>query len=123
MTPDVPTVTPNISISDFVENYLMSYHFTCYPVVENGQVKGIVGIDDIRTVPRDRWSIATVGEVTEQINESMKVTKDDDVWVALQKLNNNPCQRLLVMHDGQLDGTVTQDSIFRLVRLKLQLGR
>jgi len=122
MTSDVPTVASDVTIDDFVENYLMRHQFTCYPVVQADQVEGIVGIDDIRRLPRAEWASRTVGDVAEQISDDMKVTKQDDVWDALQKLAGTRCQRLLVMHDGQLDGTVTQDSIARLVRMKMQLG-
>ncbi len=123
MTSDTPSVASDVLIDDFVENYLMSHNYTCYPVVDGDQVKGIVGIDDIRALPRTKWANTTVGDVAEMVSDDIKVTKGDDVWDALQKLAETPCQRLLVMHDGQLDGVVTQDSIFRLVRMKMQLGK
>jgi len=123
MTQTVPTVAPDIKIDDFVENYLLHHNIACYPVVENGLVKGMVGIDDVRGIPREKWADATVGDIAESADESVEVNKGDDVWDALQKLGNSRCQRLLVVHDGELDGTVTADNIFRLVRMKMQLGR
>ncbi|MBI2844610.1 MAG: site-2 protease family protein [Armatimonadetes bacterium] len=123
MTTDVPVIEARTPVDDFVQNYLMRREYACYPVAENEQVKGIVGIGDVRSLPREQWQFTTVGEITHPIEEEMRVSKDDDAWDALLKLatDENSC-RLLVMQNGNLEGTITQDNIFRLIRTKMQLG-
>ncbi|MEN6520559.1 MAG: site-2 protease family protein [Armatimonadota bacterium] len=122
MTAEVPTVSPDVSVEDFVTDYLMRQEFTCYPVVEDDRILGVVSIDEVRALPRDRWMYTPVREITEPVESEMKVSKEDGAWDALMKLAAEDRRRLLVMHNGTLDGTVTQENILRLVRTKMQLG-
>lgn len=122
MTTDAPTVDPQVTIDDFVHNYLMRQEFACYPVVENDKVIGIVSLDEVRSLPREEWPEKTVEDITHPVDEELKVRKEDDAWDALMKLVTEDTRRLLVMDDETLDGTVTQESILRLVRTKMQLG-
>lgn len=122
MTTDVPTVQPQVRVDDFVHDYLMRQEYACYPVIEDDKVQGIVSIDEVRSLPREQWHDTTVGQITQPVENEMKVSKDDDAWDALLKLATEDTRRLLVMHDGTLDGTVTQENILRLVRTKMELG-
>ncbi len=122
MTEDVPTVSPELSLDDFVRDYLMRYQYASYPVVEDGQVRGMAGIDQVRAIPRDQWRMMSVADITEPVDAEGMVSKEDDAWDALVKLSSEDKRRLLVMHDRTLDGTVSQESILRLVRMRTQLG-
>lgn len=122
MNTEVPIVAPDISVDDFVNNYLMKEELSCYPVADGDHVLGIVSIDEVRALPRDQWANTPVRAIAHPVEGEMKVSKDDDAWEALMKLATEDRRRLLVMHNGTLDGTVTQENILRLVRTKLQLG-
>lgn len=122
MTEDVPTVPEDITVDTFVHDYLMKEQYPCYPVVEDEQVKGVVSIDEVRSLPREMWQSTKVGDITEPVDDHYLVNKSDDAWDALVRLASEDARRLLVMHDGILDGTVTQENILRLVRMKMQLG-
>lgn len=123
MTTDAPTVSPKTTVDDFVHNYLMREDYPCYPVVEeNDDVDGIVSLEEVRTVPQDRWSTTTVEEIAQPVDEELRVDRDDNAWDALLKLASENARRLLVMHGKKLEGTVTQENILRLIRTKMQLG-
>jgi Zn-dependent protease len=122
MTTEVPTVTPEVTVDDFVNNYLMKQEYACYPVVEGEHVDGVVSIEEVRGVPREQWSTTKLGEIAQPVDDEIRVSKDDNAWDALLKLASEDTRRLLVMHNGTLDGTVTQENILRLVRTRMQLG-
>jgi len=122
MTVDVPTVAPDVTVDDFVRDYLMRHEYACYPVLEDDSVKGIVSIDEVRSVPQDQWARTTVAEISQPVEDSLRISKDADAWDALLKLATDDTRRLLVMHDSSLDGTVSQENILRLVRTKMRLG-
>lgn len=121
MTTDVPTVAAEVTVDDFVDHYLLHHEYSCYPVVWDDKVQGVVGIDEVRSVPRDQWSVVTVGQIAHPVGSENVIRKEDDAWDALLKLAVHNTRRLLVMDNGTLDGTVSQESILRLVRTKLQL--
>ncbi|HOM70644.1 MAG TPA: site-2 protease family protein [Armatimonadota bacterium] len=122
MTTEVPTVEPQLAVDEFVSDYLLRHEYACYPVTEGNHVKGIVSIDEVRALPREKWASTTVGDIAEPVEEEARVSKNDDAWDALLKLATEDRRRLLVMDNGTLDGTVTQESILRLVRTKMRLG-
>jgi Zn-dependent protease/CBS domain-containing protein len=122
MTSDTPSVAPQLSVEDFVHDYLMRHEYSCYPVTEGSEVRGIVSLDEVRRVPKEKWPTTTVSEITRPVDGEQKVEKGDDVWDAMMKLASQDCKRLLVMDDGKLDGTITQENILHLIRTKMRLG-
>ena len=121
MTTDVPAIPAEMSVRRFVDDQLLHHEFSCYPVTRDDVVVGVVGAEEVRTVPSNKWDEITVGEVTHHINGDYEVTADDDAWDALAKLASQEVCRLVVVEDGHLKGTVGRDSVFRLIQTKMQL--
>lgn len=123
MSTDIPTVEPQVTVGDFVNDYLMRQRYSNYPVADHGEVKGVVGTDEVKSVPREQWQNVTVGEISHPVNDDLRVRPEDNAWDALVKLATQESPRLLVMEDTKLDGVVTQDDILRVVRTKMELER
>lgn len=123
MTTDVPVVSAQTSVREFVDNQLLRHEFSCYPVTsESDDVIGVIGTEEVRTVPSAQWDSTPVGEVTHRVDDAYEITADDDAWDALSKLADEKVCRLLVVDQGHLKGTVGRDAVFRLVQTKMQLG-
>ena len=122
MTTDAPSVGPDVTVEEFVEDYLMRHEFAAYPVVEEGCVKGVVGAQEVRQLSRDRWPVTRVFEIAHPVEDERKVGPHDDAWQALTQLMSLDTNRLLVMEDSRLDGVVTRENIFHLARIRMQLG-
>ncbi|MCE5313955.1 MAG: site-2 protease family protein [Armatimonadota bacterium] len=121
MTTDVPEVSAGLSVRQFVDEQLLRHEFSCYPVMEDDHVVGVVGAEEVRTISSDQWERATVGNIMHRIDGAYKVTADDDAWVALTKLAPGNVCRLMVVEDEHLKGTVGRESVFRLIQTKLKL--
>lgn len=122
MQRDVPRVDPGISLRDVVDHYFIGHDYNAYPVVQNDNLVGVVTADDVRQVPRDQWYETKVGDVTRRVDARALVDENEDAWDALSKMLNNDAGRMLVVHEGHLEGILTRDSIMNVVRTKLQLG-
>ncbi|HYO90844.1 MAG TPA: site-2 protease family protein, partial [Pyrinomonadaceae bacterium] len=48
-------VAPDILISHFVDTILPIYRQTSFPVAENGSLHGILALEDLKALPRERW--------------------------------------------------------------------
>jgi len=56
MTETVVAVPAQLSVSDFVEEYLLQYQYKTFPVVDmESRLLGCVAISQVRNVPRERW--------------------------------------------------------------------
>ena len=122
MTTDVPAISASLSVRDFVDQQLLRHHYSCYPVTSGDTVIGVIGAEEVRAVPSDRWSSATVGNIVHKIDSAYKVGAGDDAWDALTKLSSPSICRLMVVEDNHLKGTVGRESLFQLVQTKIRLG-
>jgi Zn-dependent protease/CBS domain-containing protein len=124
MTTDVPMIPADLSVRQFVDEHLLKHEYSCYPVVEPGtdNVTGVIGAEEIRTVPSSDWSTARVGQISHKIDNGYKVTADEDAWHAVAKLSSPEVCRLLVMENEHLRGTIGRDAVYRLVETKMRLA-
>ncbi len=112
MTTEVITVRPEITIKELLDVILHRKHLG-YPVVDNGKLLGIITLDDVRSVPRDRFDEVTVRDVMKQ--NLITVTPDDPAYSAFKKMGANRIGRVLVMDGDELAGIVSRTDIIRAI--------
>lgn len=121
MTTDVPEIPAQMPLRQFVDDYFMRHEYSCYPVMRDDEVIGVVGAEEVRTVPARQWDFVTVGEVAHLVDSAYKIGVNDDAWEALSKLASQDVCRLIVMDNNALKGTVGRDAVFRLIKTKMQM--
>lgn len=123
MNPDVPAISPEMTAEQLVTDYFMRESASVLPVVEDGRLLGVVSIDDVRQLPRERWTTTTVREITPQITQEQILRPGDDAWAAINRMAQSNRDRLLVVEEnGQVDGMVTQGAILRWLQLHTRLA-
>ncbi len=111
MTPAdrVTTVTPDVSVRELIGTMFRERH-TGYPVEVNGEVVGLVTLEDARAVKEVERDAYTVRDV--MTTELVTVTPELDVMDALQELQDNSVGRLVVTDaDGEFRGLLTRSDI------------
>lgn len=122
MTPDVPIIAPEMSIEEFVNDYLLRQDYQAYPVATGDErLIGVIGVEEVRSVPREQWNTTPVRSVVKSVENERTVEPDDDAWQALMQLAELNARRLLVMEGDRVEGVVTRENLFHLVRMKTQL--
>ncbi len=121
MTKDVHTIPPNASISDAVENYFYKYKHGGFPVVEDGNLLGMLTTQDIRTVAKERWSALQVKDIMTSSEKLVKAQPEEPVADVFLKLSKHNIGRLPIVKDGKLVGIITRSDIMRVIRLKTEL--
>lgn len=122
MSTEYPHVDPQESVDEFVHEYLLRYDYGAFPLSEGDNLIGIVSVNEVRNLPRERWTSTSVREIARPPEQETTIDENDDAFDALMHMAEGGITRLLVMHDGHLRGIVTQESIINLVRTKLRLG-
>ena len=56
-------VSPQLSLRDWVEEFVYRYHHRAFPVVADGRVEGVITTDSLNDVPRLDWDRHTIAEV------------------------------------------------------------
>lgn len=118
MNRDPVTVSPDTSLRELVEDYILARGYRGFPVVEGDRVRGLITLTQIKDVPREKRDEITVGDHTLPLDASIVVSKDVSLSEALQKLSQNPARRLLVMDGDRLEGMISKESLVRLVEVR-----
>jgi CIC family chloride channel protein len=63
MTKTVVAVPAELSVLDFVEEYLLQYQYKTFPVVDREGLVGRIEISEVKDVPRERWFDVKVVDV------------------------------------------------------------
>ena len=117
MRTNPPTVSPDISIDALVHENVMRTDEYAFPVMQDGQMVGIVTLQDIRSVPREQWDEETVSQIMTPVQELVTVTPDDEASDALEKLMTKDVRQLPVMKDGSMVGLVRRQDIMKWLQL------
>jgi Zn-dependent protease/CBS domain-containing protein len=118
MRPKPPTVPPDCSISDLVNSHIMRTDDHSFPVVEDGQLVGMVTLEDVRQVSRDDWDTVTVGQIMTAMDDLTVVSPNEDAAETLMKLTRRDVRQLPVMENGHLAGVLRRRDIIKWLQLQ-----
>ena len=105
MSKDVVTVLENMPLNLFVEEYVLRYRYTSFPVLSTSdEIQGIVNVHAVKDVPRDEWSNKSVCEILSPVRSDMIVSPRTDAFEALTLMAGNGMGRLLVVQSGKDPG-------------------
>jgi Zn-dependent protease/CBS domain-containing protein len=112
-----PTVEPGSTISSLVHDNIMKSDDHAFPVVEHGQLQGMITLEDIRQVDRDDWDSTTVRDVMTPADDLTIVSVREDAAETLNKLSRRDVRQLPVMENGNLAGILRRRDIVKWLQL------
>lgn len=121
MTPNPITVAPNLSLREWVEDYVYRYHRKIFPVAAEGVLSGYVDATDLAQVPPSEWDIHTVEEEMHRDIRPIAIGPDDEAMAALKRMQQTGVSRLLVVEDGRLVGVLSLKDLLHYLELKMEL--
>lgn len=110
-------VPPDMTVDTLVSDHIMRYDQRAFPVVQQDTVRGLVCLEDVRAVPRERWSSVTVGEIMTPYQELDTVRPQDSAMEAFQRLGNRGVNQLPVVEGNELRGMVRREDILKWLSL------
>jgi Zn-dependent protease len=79
MRTNPPTVPPDVMVSGFVHDHLMGSDEQSFPVIAtDGAMRGIVTLDDVRGLSRDKWDTTPVMDIMTPADKLVTVSVDED---------------------------------------------
>jgi Zn-dependent protease/predicted transcriptional regulator len=121
MKKDPVTAPSSVSIKELVENYIYSYHYKMYPVVEGGELIGCITSRQVKDIPRDQWTISTAGNVAIRCSPENTIDPSADALKALSVMSRTGNSRLMVVDHGRLVGIITLKDIMGFISIRLEL--
>jgi Zn-dependent protease len=116
MSEEVITVGPDTSISDLKE-LMMKKHHLGYPVVENGEIMGIVTLEDMKKTDDPEEPVRKI--LTSKV---ITIDKNDKASEAFHRMNQNSLGRLIVTDEsGQMVGIITRTDLMHAIKVVTRL--
>jgi Zn-dependent protease len=117
MLTGVREIAPGVSLRSFVDDYVMGHEQRAWPVMEDGRLRGLVSLSDVRKHPRERWPDVHVRDVMTPVAELLTVGPNEASERALVLIAQRGVNQLLVLDDGRLVGVVRREDILRWLSL------
>jgi len=122
MTREVHTVEPDVTLETLVADYFSRHKHGGFPVTKNSTLLGLVTIEDVRKVPKSRWSETRVADVMTRCEKLVCLRQDDKVLDAFIRMSKQRVGRLPVQEDGRLVGIVTRSDILHTIKVRTELA-
>lgn len=124
MTRDVMTVPPEITVQQLVSDYFLVHRHGGYPVVKNGEVLGVITLQCVRAVPKEKREYETVQQAMIPSERTVLVKSSVTALDAMQKMARNKVGRVLVVDEGRLVGIATREDMVSAIQTRhdLELG-
>jgi Zn-dependent protease/CBS domain-containing protein len=118
MRQNPPTAPANISVHDLVHNYVMGTDDHAFPVQENGQMLGLVTLEDVRAVPREQWDTTFVRDIMTPGDRLATIETTAEADEALHTLKRYDVRQLPVLQNGRLVGILRRRDILKWLQLQ-----
>lgn len=122
MTRNVKAVTPDMTIEEFITEYLLQFRHEVYPVLSNGNILGLMSIQDAKQIPREQWKTTYVKDIMRPNEKIVMVRPDREAIEAFMKMSRYDVGQVLVVAEGRLLGILTHSDIFQVVKTRTELN-
>ncbi|GGM14599.1 MULTISPECIES: site-2 protease family protein [Micromonospora] len=116
MTPQPQTASGELTVADFVDNYLFAYRHTALPLTVDGEPVGLVTLDRVRGTPVEKRATTRLAEVACRAEDLVLAAPEEELTDLLPRLSACADGRALVVTGGQLVGIVSPSDISRAVQ-------
>ncbi|HLP89737.1 MAG TPA: site-2 protease family protein [Nostocaceae cyanobacterium] len=123
MTRDFRVVEADQTLRNFADIYLLDQnHPQIYFAVADGRYKGLVSIDDLRTIERSLWDSYTLYTIIKPLDTIPTVSESTTLAEVINQLENDQLARITVLSPaGAVAGVIDRGDIVHTVVQKLNL--
>lgn len=122
MTRDYETVRSDLSVQELVDDHILKKKERVFLVMDGDVVKGIVCLDDVKSISRGAWSSRTVADIMTPRNKLLFVSPDANGNKILNSLTAKDIHQVPVIEGEKVAGIICRSDILRFIQLHSELG-
>ena len=112
------SVPANISLQKVVDEYVLPQGLHAAPVVQGEYLSGLISLNDITPVERERWSFTPVGHVMQLLEKVYTTTPEQPLHEVLQEMVMRNISLVPVVEQGRLVGVLNRESIVNYLHVR-----
>ena len=121
MKRDLITVSPTLTVKEFIDRYVYQSHHHLYPVTEGDTLLGTVSLIEVKALEHEKWSSTQIKSILVPFSRLQTVTPETSALEALNIMQETAHTTLLVTTGQKLVGLLTAQDLFKLIALKFEL--
>ena len=123
MARDFRVVDADMTLRQFADNYLLEENrFPAYFAASEGRYRGLVSIDDIRTIERSQWETLTLTHIAKPLLTIPSVREQAPLTEAIDRLEDLQLPRITVLSPADaVAGVIDRGEIVRAIADRLGL--
>lgn len=123
MTSDFAVVPSDVTVNHLVQGYIFTggHHF--FLVADEGELKGILTLHNIKSVSQQNWETTQVKEIMTAVDKLKVARPDQEALSILEQMVENDINQMPVVREGKVIGLITRDNLTRFLRIRSELGR
>jgi len=122
MTTTCPVISPHMTISRVVQDYIFVGGHQCFMVTDGGELQGILTLRNIKSVDQKTWDTTAVSDVMTPAERLKVVRMDEEVLSVIEQMEEYGISQMPVESEGRVIGLVTRDDVLRLLYTRSKLG-
>jgi len=123
MVEDLQTVPGHVTVQELVNSFILKKKKRVFIVIDGNRMEGVVSLEDVKTILRNKWASTDVDEIMTPIEELESVSPETDGEAILAKLASGKERRIYVMEEGLIIGVITRKDIHNYVQLQTELEK
>lgn len=117
MSPQPEVVSSRLPIEELVRDHFMRLRFGSYPVMDGGDLVGMVTLEGVKRMPREEWSASRVAHAMTPLHECAVIASSTTVEASLREMSRPEAGgRALVVDHGQLVGIISASDVSRWIQ-------
>src|ERR1051326_7201788 len=113
------SIEPDVSISQFIDSILPMHRQVAFPVAHDRKLHGMLSLEDLKSLPRDRWPLPRARDVMRPIAPRFFVEPNATLDYARELMKRNGIGSLAVVgKNGELVGFLQSGKFKRKRRTK-----
>jgi Zn-dependent protease len=121
MSRNVLTVPPDITLQQVVNSYFLVHPHGGYPVTQDSQILGLITLQSVQAVPKERWESETVRAAMIPFERTANAPPSLTVLDAMHRMARERSDAILVVEGGRLLGIVTRGDLIKAIRTREEL--
>ncbi len=122
MTTTCPVISPDVTISRLVQDYIYLSGHRCFLVTDGGELRGILTLRNIKSVDQRSWDRTSVGDIMTPSARLKVAQPDEEVLSVFEQMEEYGISQMPVVSEGRIIGLVVRDDIIRLLYTRSRLG-
>jgi len=117
-----PLIPPDLNLMELVQQYVLSTGRNCFLISWGAELEGMVTLQQIKEVPRNRWATTPVQDIMAPASKLKVAYADQDILSVLQEMNGENANHIPVMEAGKVIGIINREDIARFLRTRAEFG-